>query len=97
MVAIEFLFISLISPETNFNWTYKSSLETWIFSIIFLARKIPEKIQVSKENLAELKNESPEQATTEAPATEEGDVSIEDIKEEENTVSEAEEDSTNNQ
>jgi len=61
------------------------------------ARKIPEKIQVSKEDLAELKNESPEQATTEAPATEEGDVSIEDIKEEENTVSEAEEDSTNNQ
>ena len=61
------------------------------------ARKIPEKIQVSKEDLAELKNESPEQATTEAPATEEGDVSIEDIKEEENTVSEAEQDSTNNQ
>ena len=61
------------------------------------ARKIPEKIQVSKEDLAELKNESPEQATTEAPATEEGDVSIEDIKEEENTVSEAEEDATNNQ
>ena len=61
------------------------------------ARKIPEKIQVSKEDLAELKNESPEQATTDAPATEEGDVSIEDIKEEENTVSEAEEDSTNNQ
>ena len=61
------------------------------------ARKIPEKIQVSKEDLAELKNESPEQATTEAPSTEEGDVSIEDIKEEENTVSEAEEDSTNNQ
>jgi len=61
------------------------------------ARKIPEKIQVSKEDLAELKNESPEQATTDAPAAEEGDVSIEDIKEEENTVSEAEEDSTNNQ
>ena len=61
------------------------------------ARKIPEKIQVSKEDLAELKNESPEQAITDAPATEEGDVSIEDIKEEENTVSEAEEDSTNNQ
>ena len=61
------------------------------------ARKIPEKIQVSKEDLAELKNESPEQATTDVPATEEGDVSIEDIKEEENTVSEAEEDATNNQ
>ncbi len=62
------------------------------------ARKIPEKIQVSKEDLDEIKNENTDQtpADTSAPE-EEGDLSIEELKEEENKVSETEEDSTNNQ
>ena len=62
------------------------------------ARKIPEKIQVSKEDLAEIKNENTDQtpADTSVPE-EEGDLSIEELKEEENSVSETEEDPTNNQ
>ena len=62
------------------------------------ARKIPEKIQVSKEDLAEIKNENPDQtpADTSAPEQEE-DLSIEELKEEEGSVSDTEEDSTNNQ
>ena len=62
------------------------------------ARKIPEKIQVSKEDLAEIKNENPDQTTTDTPVSgDEGDLSIEELKEEESTISETEEDSTNNQ
>ncbi len=68
------------------------------------ARKIPEKIQVSKEDLSEIKNENTDQtlADTSTPTDtstpeEEGDLSIEELKEAENTVSETEEDSTNNQ
>ena len=68
------------------------------------ARKIPEKIQVSKEDLSEIKNENTDQTLADTPAPtdtsgpeEEGDLSIEELKEAENTVSETEEDSTNNQ
>tara|TARA_B100001115_G_C15724239_1_gene352358 strand:- start:318 stop:842 length:525 start_codon:yes stop_codon:yes gene_type:complete len=62
------------------------------------ARKIPEKIQVSKEDLAEIKNENPDQTTTDTPVSgDEGDLSIEELKEEESTISETEEDSSNNQ
>jgi len=62
------------------------------------ARKIPEKIQVSKEDLAEIKNENTEQTAADtSTADDEGDLSIEELKEEENTISETEEDSTNNQ
>ena len=64
------------------------------------ARKIPEKIQVSKEDLAEIKNSSEDQVATN-PVTEETseeqneDVSIEDIKEVEETASEEDTGSTN--
>ena len=62
------------------------------------ARKNPEKIQVSKEDLAEIKNENPDQTTTDTPVSgDEGDLSIEELKEEESTISETEEDSSNNQ
>ena len=62
------------------------------------ARKIPEKIQVSNEDLAEIKNENADQTAADTSAAdEEGDLSIEELKEEENTISETEEDSTNNQ
>ncbi len=62
------------------------------------ARKIPEKIQVSKEDLAEIKNENTEQTAADTSAADdEGDLSIEELKEEESTISETEEDSTNNQ
>ena len=66
------------------------------------ARKIPEKIQVSKEDLAELENTNPNQPTppeTETENTTDGennDVSIEDIKEEETKLSENEETETSN-
>ena len=62
------------------------------------ARKIPEKIQVSNEDLAEIKNETTDQtpADTSVPE-EEGDLSIEELKEEENSITETEEDPTNNQ
>ena len=64
------------------------------------ARKIPEKIQVSKEDLAEIKNSSEDQVAAN-PVTEETseeqseDVSIEDIKEVEETASEEDIGSTN--
>ncbi len=62
------------------------------------ARKIPEKIQVSKEDLAEIKNENQDQAPADTSAPEqEEDLSIEELKEEESSVSDTEEDSTNNQ
>ena len=66
------------------------------------ARKIPEKIQVSKEDLVELKNSSENQSITTKP-TEESvedqneEVSLDNIKEEEITSSEeTDNDSTNN-
>ena len=64
------------------------------------ARKIPEKIQVSKEDLAEIKNSSEDQVAanpvTEETSEEQGeDVSIEDIKEVEETASEEDTGSTN--
>ena len=64
------------------------------------ARKIPEKIQVSKEDLAEIKNSSEDQVAanpvTEETSEEKGeDVSIEDIKEVEETASEEDTGSTN--
>ena len=64
------------------------------------ARKIPEKIQVSKEDLAEIKNSSDDQVAanpvTEETSEEQGeDVSIEDIKEVEETASEEDTGSTN--
>ena len=60
------------------------------------ARKIPEKIQVSQEDLAELKNENAEQKISEQISDEETeesseDMSIEEIKEQEETSSETEE------
>ena len=67
------------------------------------ARKVPEKIKVSQEDLAELKNPVSEQPAPESPSEEtqneqEQDVSIEDLKEEEALTSEQEDtDSTNNQ
>ena len=63
------------------------------------ARKIPEKIQVSKEDLEELKNETNEQVEVEADNDEESnDVSIEELKEKENTnLEKSEDDSVNNQ
>ena len=63
------------------------------------ARKIPEKIQVFKEDLEELKNKDSQQIPTEIITDEQNsDVSIEDLKEEETTNSEkVEDDSTNNQ
>ena len=66
------------------------------------ARKIPEKIQISKDDLAELENTNPSQPTppeTETENTTDGennDVSIEDIKEEETKLSENEETETSN-
>ena len=63
------------------------------------ARKIPEKIQVFKEDLEELKNKDSEQIPTEIITDEQNsDVSIEDLKEQETTNSEkVEDDTTNNQ
>ena len=61
------------------------------------ARKVPEKIHVSKEDLAEIKNETVDQTPADTSVPEEdGDLSIEELKEEENSVSETEEDPTNN-
>ena len=65
--------------------------------------KVPEKIKVSQEDLAELKNPVSEQPAPELPSEEtqneqEQDVSIEDLKEEEASTSEQEDtDPTNNQ
>ncbi len=67
------------------------------------ARKVPEKLKVSQEDLAELKNPVSEQPAPELPSEEtqneqEQDVSIEDLKEEEASTSEQEDtDPTNNQ
>ena len=67
------------------------------------ARKVPEKIKVSEEDLAELKNPVSEQPAPESQSEEpqneqEQDVSIEDLKEEEASTSEQEDtDPTNNQ
>ncbi len=67
------------------------------------ARKVPEKIKVSQEDLAELKNPVSEQPVPESSSEEtqneqEQDVSIEDLKEEEASTSEQEDtDPTNNQ
>ena len=47
------------------------------------ARKIPEKLQVSKEDLDELKGSTEPEITTESPESEEEDVSLEGLKEEE--------------
>ena len=55
------------------------------------ARKIPEKIQVSKDDLAELQNtqEQPAQETIETPEEqEETDVSLDEMKDQEETASE---------
>tara|TARA_Y100000590_G_scaffold116863_1_gene133407 strand:+ start:556 stop:1092 length:537 start_codon:yes stop_codon:yes gene_type:complete len=65
------------------------------------ARKIPEKIQVSQEDLSELKNTTEQPSIPESPSentTEEQDqdVSIESLKEEEATISEKEDSETTN-
>ena len=55
------------------------------------ARKAPEKIQVSKEDLAELSQSSQpdvDNLTSEENETEQGDVSLEDVSESENQQSE---------
>ena len=65
------------------------------------ARKIPEKIQVSKEDLAELKN-SPEEQSIESEPLEEtveaqdGDVSLDNLKDEEITSEEQKDSETTN-
>ena len=64
------------------------------------ARKIPEKIQVSKEDLAELENSNEEQVapenTKENTEDQSTEVSLDEIKEEEASISEQEDtDSTN--
>ncbi len=53
------------------------------------ARKIPEKIQVSKDDLAELQNtqEQPAPETIETQEEEETDVSLDEMKDQEETVS----------
>ncbi len=55
------------------------------------ARKIPEKIQVSKDDLAELQNttEQPSSDPVEDAQEEEVDVSLDEMKDQEETVSEA--------
>ena len=55
------------------------------------ARKIPEKIQVSKDDLAELQNttEQPTSDPVEDAQEEEADVSLDEMKDQEETVSEA--------
>ena len=57
------------------------------------ARKIPEKIQVSKDDLAELQNttEQPSTDPVEEAQEEEVDVSLDEMKDQEETVSEASE------
>ena len=57
------------------------------------ARKIPEKIQVSKDDLAELQNttEQPSSDPVEEAQDEEADVSLDEMKDQEETVSEASE------
>ena len=61
------------------------------------ARKIPEKIQVSKEDVAELKNEGEEIASPITEEVNENDVSLDELKEEETATSEQENtDTTNN-
>ncbi len=59
------------------------------------ARKIPEKIQVSKDDLAELQNtaEQPSSETVEDMQEEETDISLDEMKDQEETVS----DETENQ
>ena len=54
------------------------------------ARKIPEKIQVSKDDLAERQNnqEQPATETIEIPEEEETDVSLDEMKDQEETASE---------
>ena len=55
------------------------------------ARKIPEKIQVSNDDLAEIQNatEQPASDPVEDAQEEEADVSLDEMKDQENTVSEA--------
>ena len=66
------------------------------------ARKVPEKIQVSQEDLSELKNSSEDQSITTTPTEESSEnqdeeVSLDNLKEEEITSSEeADKESTNN-
>ena len=59
------------------------------------ARKIPEKIQISKEDIAELENTTPAETSPESE-TENSDVSIEDIKEEETKLSDNDDSETSN-
>ena len=65
------------------------------------ARKIPEKIQVSKEDLAELENSPEEQSIESEPSkesteTQEGDVSLDNLKDEEIASEEQKDSDTSN-
>ena len=65
------------------------------------ARKIPEKIQVSKEDLAELENSPEEQSIESEPSeesteTQEGDVSLDNLKDEEIASEEQNDSDTSN-
>ncbi len=88
----------------NFENLYKGEISKSGIPILpsKRARKIPEKIQVSQEDLAELKNSSKDQSITTTPTEEtsedqEEEVSLDNLKEEEVTSSEeADKDSINN-
>ena len=86
----------------NFENLYKGEISKSGIPILpsKRARKIPEKIQVSKEDLAELQNSNEEQVvpedTEENIEVQSSEVSLDEIKEEEASVSEQEDtDSTN--
>ena len=60
------------------------------------ARKIPEKIQVEKDDLKDLNNDSDQLVATEPQETEEGDLSLDQIKEEEISSEENTENNSDN-
>ena len=88
----------------NFENLYKGEISKSGIPILpsKRARKIPEKIQVSQEDLSELKNSSEDQSITTTPTEESSEnqdeeVSLDNLKEEEITNSEeADKETTNN-
>ena len=87
----------------NFENLYKGEISKSGIPILpsKRARKIPEKIQVSQEDLAELKNSDKDQSIATTPTEESSEdqdkeVSLDKLKEEVASSEEAENDSTNN-
>ena len=86
----------------NFENLYKGEISKSGIPILpsKRARKIPEKIQVSNEDLAELQNtnepSAPEQPTDNVTEDEETDVSLDEIKEDEVQADQAVEDESTN-